>query len=64
MRDDRREDLAIDHRNDGVVVAREHQGLLPEMPEPWQAGPEADRVELLEVTAEGWSLREPRDRAV
>jgi hypothetical protein len=50
LRDHPGQDPAIDHRNDGVVVADEHQGVLPQAPQPWQAGPETDRVELFEVT--------------
>src|SRR4051812_32739487 len=42
--DDTGEDTPVDHGNDGVVVTDEHEGGLPQPPQPRQAGPEADRV--------------------
>src|SRR6266487_2805595 len=52
VRDAAGEDPPVHRRDDGVVVAGEHQGRLPEPPQPGQTGPEADRVQLEEVAAQ------------
>ena len=61
--DDPGQDAPVDRGNDRVVIASEYQGGLRELPQPGQTGPEADRVELVDIAVRGRGLGEPRDRA-
>jgi hypothetical protein len=52
LRDALGEDPAVGYRHDEVIVAGQHQGLLPQGPQPGKAGPAADGVDLAEVAAQ------------